>query len=169
MPPLSIPHPSSYQQYQPKKKNSPYASTEADSAEAFPFLRLISFFSRLIIRRSKMKSKTIKLIAAFILAAITAFSFIPASTAYAAGEAGAITFDYCYDSSGNMILYNGETYVDGYLAGGTGHPKPRMFVNGETAYCIQPGQRLMAGPLRENIKSTISINQATTIRRLGRR
>ncbi len=92
-----------------------------------------------------MKSKTIKRIAAFILAAITAFSFIPASTAFAAGEAGAITFDYCYDSSGNMILYNGETDVDGYLAGGTGHPKPRMFVNGETAYCIQPGQRLMAG------------------------
>ncbi len=92
-----------------------------------------------------MKRKSFKRIAALAIAVITALSFIPATTAYAAGEAGAITFDYCYDSSGNMILYNGETYVDGFLAGGTGHPKPRMFVNGETAYCIQPGQRLMAG------------------------
>ena len=73
-----------------------------------------------------MKSKIFKRIAAFVLAAITAFSFIPGVTAFAAGEAGNITFDYCYDSNGNMILYNGETDVDGYLAGGTGHPKPRM-------------------------------------------
>ena len=90
-----------------------------------------------------MKSKIFKRIAAFVLAAITAFSFIPGTTAFAAGEAGNITFDYCYDSSGNMILYNGETDVDGYLAGGTGHPKPRMFVDGETAYCIQPGRHLL--------------------------
>ena len=90
-----------------------------------------------------MKSKIFKRIAAFVLAAITAFSFIPATTAFAAGEAGNITFDYCYDSNGNMILYNGETDVDGYLAGGTGHPKPRMFVDGETAYCIQPGRHLL--------------------------
>ena len=88
-----------------------------------------------------MKSKIFKRIAAFVLAAITAFSLIPATTAFAAGEAGNITFDYCYDSSGNMILYNGETDVNGYLAGGTGHPKPRMFVDGETAYCIQPDTR----------------------------
>lgn len=90
-----------------------------------------------------MKSKIFKRIAAFVLAAITAFSFIPGITAFAAGEAGNITFDYCYDSNGNMILYNGETDVDGYLAGGTGHPKPRMFVDGETAYCIQPGRHLL--------------------------
>lgn len=90
-----------------------------------------------------MKSKIFKRIAAFVLAAITAFSFIPGTTAFAAGEAGNITFDYCYDSNGNMILYNGETDVDGYLAGGTGHPKPRMFVDGETAYCIQPGRHLL--------------------------
>ena len=90
-----------------------------------------------------MKSKIFKRIAAFVLAAITAFSFIPGVTAFAAGEAGNITFDYCYDSNGNMILYNGETDVDGYLAGGTGHPKPRMFVDGETAYCIQPGRHLL--------------------------
>ena len=63
-----------------------------------------------------MKRKSFKRIAALAIAVITALSFIPATTAYAAGEAGAITFDYCYDSSGNMILYNGETYVDGYLA-----------------------------------------------------
>ena len=92
-----------------------------------------------------MKSKLFNRIAALVLAAITAFSLIPVSTAFAAGEAGAITFDYCYDANGNMILYNGETNVGGYTAGGTGQPKPRMFVNGETAYCIQPGQRLMAG------------------------
>ena len=72
-------------------------------------------------------------IAAFALAVLTAFSMLPTATAYAAGEAVTVTFTYCYDSDGNMILYNGETNVDGYTAGGTGHPKPRMFVDGETA------------------------------------
>ena len=91
-----------------------------------------------------MKHKTIlQRIAAFVLAVLTAFSMLPAATAYAAGEAGTVTFTYCYDSDGNMILYNGETNVDGYTAGGTGHPKPRMFVDGETAYCIQPGRHLL--------------------------
>ena len=89
-----------------------------------------------------MKSKIFKRIAAFVLVALMAFSIVPVN-AFAAGEAGVITFDYCYDSNGNMILYNGETDVDGYTAGGTGHPKPRMFVNGETAYCIQPGRHLL--------------------------
>ena len=82
-------------------------------------------------------------IAAFALAVLTAFSMLPTATAYAAGEAVTVTFTYCYDSDGNMILYNGETNVDGYTAGGTGHPKPRMFVDGETAYCIQPGRHLL--------------------------
>ena len=91
-----------------------------------------------------MKHKTIlQRIAAFALAVLTAFSMLPAATAYAAGEAGTVTFTYCYDSDGNMILYNGETNVDGYTAGGAGHPKPRMFVDGETAYCIQPGRHLL--------------------------
>ncbi len=64
-----------------------------------------------------MKHKTIlQWIAAFALAVLTAFSMLPAATAYAAGEAGTVTFTYCYDSDGNMILYNGETNVDGYTA-----------------------------------------------------
>ena len=65
-----------------------------------------------------MKHKTIlQRIAAFVLAVLTAFSMLPAATAYAAGEAGTVTFTYCYDSDGNMILYNGETNVDGYTRG----------------------------------------------------
>ena len=61
-----------------------------------------------------MKSKIFERIAAFVLVALMAFSIVPVN-AFAAGEAGVITFDYCYDSNGNMILYNGETDVDGYL------------------------------------------------------
>ena len=59
-----------------------------------------------------MKHKTIlQRIAAFVLAVLTAFTMLPVATAYAAGEAGTVTFTYCYDSAGNMILYNGETCI----------------------------------------------------------
>ena len=44
-----------------------------------------------------MKSKIFKRIAAFVLVALMAFSIVPVN-AFAAGEAGVITFDYCYDS-----------------------------------------------------------------------
>ena len=83
--------------------------------------------------------------AAFVMAAVTALSVMPASTAFAAGDIGTISFSMTYDSNGNAMRYNSSANIGGYTAGGTGKYKYRMSVDGETAFCIQPGVPLKTG------------------------
>ena len=83
--------------------------------------------------------------AAFVMAAVTALSVMPATTAFAAGDIGTISFSMTYDSSGNAMRYNSSANINGYTAGGTGKYKYRMSVDGETAFCIQPGVPLKTG------------------------
>ena len=51
-------------------------------------------------------SKLFKKAAALCMAAVTALSLIPATTAFAAGDIGTISFSHTYDSSGNAMRYN---------------------------------------------------------------
>ena len=44
--------------------------------------------------------------AATLMAAGTALSILPATTAFAAGDIGTISFSHTYDSSGNAMRYN---------------------------------------------------------------
>ena len=44
--------------------------------------------------------------AATLMAAVTALSILPATTAFAAGDIGTISFSHTYDSSGNAMRYN---------------------------------------------------------------
>ena len=83
--------------------------------------------------------------AAFVMAAVTALSVMPATTAFAAGDIGTISFSMTYDSGGNAMRYNSSADINGYTAGGTGKYKYRMSVDGETAFCIQPGVPLKTG------------------------
>ena len=83
--------------------------------------------------------------AAFVMAAVTALSVMPATTAFAAGDIGTISFSMTYDSGGNAMRYNASANIGGYTAGGTGKYKYRMSVDGETAFCIQPGVPLKTG------------------------
>lgn len=84
--------------------------------------------------------------AAMLLAMITALSVIPVQSVFAAaGDVGKITFSYTYDSNGNAMHYNSGAVIDGYTAGGEGKYKYRMFVDGDTAFCIQPGVPLHTG------------------------
>ena len=83
--------------------------------------------------------------AAFVMAAVTVLSMLPAATAFAAGDIGTISFSMTYDSSGNAMRYNSSANINGYTAGGTGKYKYRMSVDGETAFCIQPGVPLKTG------------------------
>ena len=83
--------------------------------------------------------------AATLMAAVTAFSILPATTAFAAGDIGTISFSHTYDSSGNAMRYNSSANFDGYTAGGTGSYKYRMFVDGDVGFCIQPGVPLKTG------------------------
>ena len=83
--------------------------------------------------------------AALVMAAVTALSVMPATTAFAAGDIGTISFSMTYDSGGNAMRYNSSANINGYTAGGTGKYKYRMSVDGETAFCIQPGVPLKTG------------------------
>lgn len=84
--------------------------------------------------------------AATLLAMVTALSVIPIQNVFAAtGDVGTITFSYTYDSDGNAMRYNSGAVIDGYTAGGEGKYKYRMFVDGDTAFCLQPGVPLHTG------------------------
>ena len=83
--------------------------------------------------------------AAALMAAVTALSVLPATTAFAAGDIGTISFTHTYDSSGNAMRYNSSAVINGYTAGGTGNYKYRMYVDGDVAFCIQPGVPLKTG------------------------
>lgn len=98
-------------------------------------------------------SKLFKKAAAVLMAAVTALSVMPATTAFAAGDIGTISFSHTYDSSGNAMRYNSSANIGGYTAGGTGNYKYRMFVDGETAFCIQPGVPLKTGNILKKASS----------------
>ena len=72
--------------------------------------------------------KLFKKAAAFVMAAVTALSIMPA-TAFAAGDIGTISFSHTYDSKGNAMRYNSSANIGDYTAGGTGNYKYRMFVD----------------------------------------
>ena len=88
--------------------------------------------------------KLFKKTAAVLMAAVTALSIMPA-TAFAAGDIGTVSFSHTYDSNGNAMRYNSSAVINGHTAGGTGNYKYRISIDGETAYCIQPGVPLKTG------------------------
>lgn len=57
--------------------------------------------------------KLFKKAAAFVMAAVTALSIMPA-TAFAAGDIGTISFSHTYDSNGNAMRYNSSANIGGY-------------------------------------------------------
>lgn len=105
--------------------------------------------------------------AATLMAAVTALSILPATTAFAAGDIGTISFSHTYDSSGNAMRYNSSATFDGHTAGGTGNYKYRMFVDGENAFCIQPGVPLKTGNTLKQASSdtwnALSANQKKAV------
>lgn len=105
--------------------------------------------------------------AATLMAAVTALSVLPATTAFAAGDIGTISFAHTYDSSWNAMRYNSSAVFDGYTAGGTGEYKYRMFVDGENAFCIQPGVPLKTGNTLKKASSdtwnALSANQKKAV------
>lgn len=83
---------------------------------------------------------------AIILAVITLLStifVIPASAK--TGDPATITFDYAYDTAGNIITYYGTITHDGITVGTPGEELCRIYADGKDAYCIQPGYSLYSG------------------------
>ena len=111
--------------------------------------------------------KLFKRAAAVLMAAVTTLSVLPATTAFAAGDIGTISFTHTYDRNGNAMRYNTSAVFDGYTAGGVGRYKYRMYVDGDDAFCIQPGVPLKTGnTLQKNSSETwnaLSANQKKAV------
>lgn len=73
----------------------------------------------------------------------------------ASGDKVTITFDYCYDSTGNIIRYKQTTVSDGYTVGTPGEELCKIFADGKEAYCIEPGHTLYSGNTLTEDGSTV--------------
>lgn len=82
----------------------------------------------------------------------TMFS-LPVSAA--SGDKVTITFDYCYDSTGNTIKFQQTTVNDGYTVGTVGEELCKIFADGKEAYCIEPGHTLYSGNTLTESASTV--------------
>ena len=66
-----------------------------------------------------------------------------------------ITFDYCYDSTGNTIKFQQTTVSNGYTVGTPGEELCKIFADGKEAYCIEPGHTLYSGNTLTEDGSTV--------------
>lgn len=82
----------------------------------------------------------------------TMFS-LPVSAA--SGDKVTITFDYCYDSTGNTIKFQQTTVSNGYTVGAPGEELCKIFADGKEAYCIEPGHTLYSGNTLTEDGSTV--------------
>lgn len=116
-----------------------------------------------------MKLKQIfKKAAAMVMAAVTVLSLLPMNAFAATGDVGTITFTRTYDAGGNIMYYNSGADINGYHAGGTGAIKYRMYVDGSTAFCIQPGVPLHTGnTLTESSSATWDALSASQKKAVG--
>lgn len=78
----------------------------------------------------------------------------------ASGDKVTITFDYCYDSTGNIIKFQQTTVSDGYTVGTPGEELCKIFADGKEAYCIEPGHTLHSG-------NTLTEDGSTVWKKLG--
>ena len=89
----------------------------------------------------------------------TMFS-LPVSAA--SGDKVTITFDYCYDSAGNIIKFQQTTVNDGYTVGTVGEELCKIFADGKEAYCIEAGHTLYSGNTLTECASTVWKNLGST-------
>lgn len=82
----------------------------------------------------------------------TMFS-LPVSAA--SGDKVTITFDYCYDSTGNTIKFQQTTVSNGYTVGTPSEELCKIFADGKEAYCIEPGHTLYSGNTLTEDGSTV--------------
>lgn len=103
-----------------------------------------------------IKNKKLTRITALLLVVAVIFGTmftLPVSAA--SGDKVTITFDYCYDSTGNTIKFQQTTVSDGYTVGTVGEELCKIFADGKEAYCIEPGHTLYSGNTLTEDGSTV--------------
>lgn len=104
------------------------------------------FYERIFKMTNLIKNKKITRITALLLVVAVIFGTVftlPVSAA--SGDKVTITFDFCYDSTGNTIKFQQTTVSDGYTVGTPGEELCKIFADGKEAYCIEPGHSLHSG------------------------
>lgn len=103
-----------------------------------------------------IKNKKFTRITALLLAVAVIFGTMFAlPVSVASGDKVTITFDYCYDSRGNIIKFQQTTVSDGYTVGTPGEELCKIFADGKEAYCIEPGHTLYSGNTLTEDGSTV--------------
>ena len=103
-----------------------------------------------------IKNKKLTRITALLLAVAVIFGTmftLPVSAA--SGDKVTITFDFCYDSTGNIIKFQQTTVSDGYTVGTPSEELCKIFADGKEAYCIEPGHTLYSGNTLTESASTV--------------
>lgn len=107
-----------------------------------------------------MTNKKFTRITSLLLAVAVIFGTMFALPVSAASNKVTITFDFCYDTAGNIIKFQQTTVSDGYTVGVQGEELCRIYADGKDAYCIQPGHTLTSG-------NTLTENASTVWKNLG--
>lgn len=103
-----------------------------------------------------IKNKKLTRITALLLAVSVIFGTMFALPVSAAsGDKVTITFDYCYDSTGNTIKFQQTTVSNGYTVGTPGEELCKIFADDKEAYCIEPGHTLYSGNTLTEDGSTV--------------
>lgn len=101
------------------------------------------------------KRKFTRLTALLLVVAVIFGTMFALSVSAASGDKVTITFDYCYDSTGNTIKFQQTTVSDGYTVGTPGEELCKIFADGKEAYCIEPGHTLYSGNTLTEDGSTV--------------
>ena len=114
------------------------------------------FYERIFKMTKLIRNKKFTRITALLLVVAVIFGTmfsLPVSAA--SGDRVTITFDYCYDSTGNTIKFQQTTVSDGYTVGTVGEELCKIFTDGKEAYCIEPGHTLYSGNTLTEDGSTV--------------
>ena len=101
------------------------------------------------------KRKFTRITALLLVVAVIFGTMFSLPVSAASGDKVTITFDYCYDSTGNTIKFQQTTVSDGYTVGTVGEELCKIFADGKEAYCIEPGHTLYSGNTLTEDGSTV--------------
>lgn len=101
------------------------------------------------------KRKFTRLTALSLVVAVIFGTMFALPVSAASGDKVTITFDYCYDSTGNIIKFQQTTVNDGYTVGTPNEELCKIFADGKEAYCIEPGHTLYSGNTLTEDGSTV--------------
>ena len=96
-----------------------------------------------------------RITALFLAVAVIFGTMFALPVSAASGDKVTITFDYCYNSTGNIIKFQQTTVSNGYTVGTPGEELCKIFADGKEAYCIEPGHTLYSGNTLTEDGSTV--------------